>query len=161
MRISKLLPYCLVAGILPGCEGESLKERYIRDDFKGAMMTTKTADGFTQTASGLKYLIEKEGAGDSPRRGQTVTVHYTGWLDENGQPGKKFDSSIDRGQPFQFVIGIGQVIRGWDEGVAMMKVGEKRRLIIPSSLGYGAHAVGGIIPANSTLIFDVELIRVD
>lgn len=88
-------------------------------------------------------------------------MHYTGWLDENGTIGKKFDSSVDRGQEFTFVVGIGQVIKGWDEGVMMMKEGEKCRLIIPSELGYGARgAGGGLIPPHATLIFDIELIKI-
>jgi FKBP-type peptidyl-prolyl cis-trans isomerase len=87
-------------------------------------------------------------------------VHYTGWLDNNGQPGTKFDSSIDRGQPFTFIIGVGQVIKGWDEGVMTMKVGEKRRLFIPASLGYGSRGAGQIIPPHASLIFDVELLKV-
>lgn len=110
--------------------------------------------------SGLQYEILQEGSGASPQKGQQVTVHYTGWLEENGKPGKKFDSSVDRGQPFTFTVGVGQVIKGWDEGVMDMKVGEKRRLIIPADLGYGAHGAGGIIPPNATLIFDVELLGV-
>lgn len=113
-----------------------------------------------KTTSGLSYEIIKEGTGASPKAGQKVTVHYTGWLDNNGQPGTKFDSSVDRGEPFSFVIGVGQVIKGWDEGVATMKVGEKRRLIIPSDLGYGARGAGRIIPPHATLIFDVELLKV-
>jgi len=112
------------------------------------------------TASGLQYEIIKEGTGATPSKGKVVTVHYTGWLDNNGQPGAKFDSSVDRGKPFQFVIGQGQVIKGWDEGVLTMKVGEKRRLIIPAVLGYGARGASGVIPPNATLIFDVELISV-
>ncbi|OQA35226.1 MAG: FK506-binding protein [Candidatus Dependentiae bacterium ADurb.Bin331] len=111
-----------------------------------------------KTSSGLEYEIIKEGTGATPSVGQTVTVHYTGWLDENGKPGRKFDSSVDRGQPFRFTIGVGQVIKGWDEGVLNMKVGEKRRLIIPANLGYGARGAGAVIPPNATLIFDVELI---
>jgi len=110
--------------------------------------------------SGLQYEILQEGTGTSPQKGQQVTVHYTGWLEENGKLGKKFDSSVDRGQPFTFTIGVGQVIKGWDEGVLDMKVGEKRRLIIPANLGYGAQGAGGIIPPNATLIFDVELLGV-
>ncbi len=113
-----------------------------------------------KTNSGLEYEIIKEGTGESPKKGQHVTVHYTGWLEENGKPGKKFDSSVDRGEPFTFIIGVGQVIKGWDEGVMDMKVGEKRRLIIPAELGYGARGAGGVIPANATLIFDVELLDV-
>ena len=92
-------------------------------------------------------------------KGQQVTVHYTGWLDADGQPGTKFDSSVDRGQPFSFVIGVGQVIKGWDEGVLEMKVGEKRRLFIPSDLGYGPYGAGSSIPPNAALIFDVELLK--
>jgi len=89
-----------------------------------------------------------------------VSVHYTGWLSENGSKGKKFDSSVDRGQPFQFTLGAHQVIAGWDEGVSGMKVGGKRTLIIPPELGYGARGAGGVIPSNATLIFDVELLGV-
>lgn len=113
-----------------------------------------------KSGTGLEYEIIKEGNGNTPHKGQRVTVHYTGWLEHQGIPGTKFDSSIDRGQPFTFIIGAGQVIKGWDEGVLSMKVGEKRRLIIPASLGYGAHGVGKIIPPHATLIFDVELLKV-
>ena len=112
------------------------------------------------TASGLKYTDEKVGTGPSPKTGQTVVVHYTGWLYVNGEKGKKFDSSVDRHEPFEFPIGEGHVIKGWDEGVASMKVGGKRTLIIPPALGYGAHGAGGIIPPNATLMFDVELLSV-
>lgn len=110
--------------------------------------------------SGLEFEILKEGSGESPKARQHVTVHYTGWLNKDGQPGDKFDSSVDRGEPFTFIIGIGQVIKGWDEGVSTMKVGEKRRLFIPSKLGYGPYGAGHIIKPNSDLIFDVELIKV-
>ncbi|ARN83611.1 peptidylprolyl isomerase [Methylocystis bryophila] len=112
------------------------------------------------TLSGLKNIDTKVGTGAEPKTGQTVTVHYTGWLYENGAKGKKFDSSKDRGQPFQFKIGVGQVIPGWDEGVSTMKVGGKRTLIIPPDLGYGARGAGGVIPPNATLLFDVELLDV-
>ncbi|CAH2030245.1 FKBP-type peptidyl-prolyl cis-trans isomerase [Trichlorobacter ammonificans] len=108
------------------------------------------------TASGLKYIDRVVGTGVAPEKGNLVTVHYTGTL-ENG---KKFDSSVDRGRPFSFVIGTGQVIKGWDEGVMGMKTGGKRRLIIPASLGYGARGAGGVIPPNATLHFDVELLDV-
>jgi peptidylprolyl isomerase len=114
----------------------------------------------TTTASGLQIIDSKVGAGESPKTGQTCVMHYTGWLYENGVKGKKFDSSVDRGQPFEFVIGKGQVIKGWDEGVATMKIGGKRTLIIPAALGYGARGAGGAIPPNATLMFDVELLGV-
>ncbi len=111
--------------------------------------------------SGLAYEILVQSKNTvTPDAHSTVEVHYTGWLDQNGQPGKKFDSSVDRGQTFSFVIGIGHVIRGWDEGVISMKVGEKRRLYIPANLGYGARGAGAAIPPNANLIFDVELINV-
>jgi FKBP-type peptidyl-prolyl cis-trans isomerase len=100
------------------------------------------------------------GTGDTAASGQDVTVHYTGWLYDNGQRGKKFDSSKDRGDPFVFPLGEGQVIKGWDEGVAGMKVGGKRTLTIPPEMGYGSRGAGGVIPPNSTLIFEVELLKV-
>ncbi|MCJ2057473.1 FKBP-type peptidyl-prolyl cis-trans isomerase [Methylobacterium sp. J-048] len=108
--------------------------------------------------SGLKYQDEVVGTGPEPKAGQQVTVQYTGWLDEGGKKGKKFDSSRDRNQPFSFPLGAGQVIQGWDLGVATMKTGGKRTLIIPPELGYGARGAGGVIPPNATLIFDVELL---
>lgn len=110
----------------------------------------------TTTASGLKYVDLVVGKGASPVQGKQVKVHYTGTL-ENGT---KFDSSVDRRQPFSFVIGVGQVIKGWDEGVMGMKVGGKRKLVIPANLGYGARGAGGVIPPNATLLFDVELLDV-
>lgn len=108
------------------------------------------------TASGLQYVELTVGNGETAQPGQTVIVHYTGWL-ENG---KKFDSSLDRGQPFSFPLGAGRVIKGWDEGVQGMKVGGKRKLIIPSNLGYGARGAGAVIPPHATLIFEVELLGV-
>ena len=112
------------------------------------------------TPSGLKIEDTKVGEGATPSQGQICVMHYTGWLYENGQKGRKFDSSLDRGEPFEFPIGTGRVIKGWDEGVASMKVGGKRTLIIPPELGYGARGAGGVIPPNATLIFDVELLGV-
>ncbi len=112
------------------------------------------------TASGLQITDTTVGTGATPKTGQTCVMHYTGWLYENGQKGKKFDSSVDRGEPFEFPIGQRRVIAGWDEGVASMKVGGKRTLIIPPALGYGARGAGGAIPPNATLIFDVELLDV-
>ncbi|MBS0242999.1 MAG: FKBP-type peptidyl-prolyl cis-trans isomerase [Proteobacteria bacterium] len=123
--------------------------------------TTTHAQGATQTMpSGLKITDTQVGTGDSPKPGQICVMHYTGWLYENGVKGQKFDSSVDRGRPFEFPIGTGRVIRGWDEGVATMKVGGKRTLIIPPDLGYGARGAGGVIPPNATLMFDVELLGV-
>jgi len=112
------------------------------------------------TASGLQIADTKAGTGATPRTGQICVMHYTGWLYQNGAKGAKFDSSVDRGQPFEFPIGTGRVIKGWDEGVASMKVGGKRTLIIPPDLGYGARGAGGVIPPNATLIFEVELLGV-
>ena len=113
---------------------------------------------FTTTASGLQFedTVVGTGAGASP--GRNVTVHYTGWLYENDEQGRKFDSSKDRGEPFIFPLGSGMVIKGWDEGVQGMKEGGQRTLIIPASLGYGARGAGGVIPPNATLKFDVELL---
>lgn len=113
-------------------------------------------DKVITTDSGLKYTEIKEGTGATPQKGQTVTVHYTGTLED----GTKFDSSRDRGQPFSFKLGVGQVIKGWDEGLSTMKVGDRRKLIIPPDLGYGARGAGGVIPPNATLIFDVELLKI-
>ena len=112
------------------------------------------------TASGLQITDTQVGTGASPKTGQTCVMHYTGWLYQNGAKGQKFDSSVDRGQPFEFPLGMGRVIKGWDEGVASMKVGGKRTLIIPPELGYGARGAGGVIPPNATLMFDVELLGV-
>ena len=108
------------------------------------------------TSSGLQYIDQIVGTGDIAKAGQTVSVHYTGSLTN----GKKFDSSVDRGQPFSFRLGVGQVIKGWDEGVQGMKIGGKRKLTIPSNLGYGARGAGGLIPPHATLVFDVELLGV-
>jgi peptidylprolyl isomerase len=136
--------------------GKSLK-----DAVNGAAAgTPETAGKATITASGLQITDGKSGDGVKPQRGQTCVMHYTGWLFQDGVKGKKFDSSLDRGEPFEFPIGMGHVIQGWDEGVATMKVGGKRTLVIPPELGYGSRGAGGVIPPHATLIFEVELLAV-
>ncbi len=133
--------------VLVGCNEKVEPEKDISTEESNPDLVT--------TSSGLKYIDVEAGSGASPSRGQTVVVHYTGWL-ENGN---KFDSSVDGGKPFEFPLGYGRVIKGWDEGVATMKVGGKRRLIIPANLAYGSRENANI-PANSTLIFDVELLGI-
>src|SRR5512137_2226408 len=150
-----LLAVVLLAACKCGSGGE------VKPDAKAAAQpeaaaATQPAAAEVTTASGLKYVDLKVGDGPSPQPGQTAVVHYTGWLTN----GTKFDSSVDRGQPFEFPLGAGRVIKGWDEGVATMKVGGKRKLTIPPELGYGARGAGGVIPPNATLIFDVELLAI-
>ncbi|HUE11590.1 MAG TPA: FKBP-type peptidyl-prolyl cis-trans isomerase [Steroidobacteraceae bacterium] len=125
-----------------------------------AAVSPATAQTVMTTPSGLQIIDIKVGTGASPKTGQICVMHYTGWLYENGAKGKKFDSSVDRGEPFEFPIGMHRVIAGWDEGVATMKVGGKRTLIIPPELGYGARGAGGVIPPNATLLFEVDLLEV-
>ena len=117
----------------------------------------KMSGDIQETPSGLKYIVIEEGVGDKPTNGKKVKVHYTGKLED----GTVFDSSVKRGVPIEFTLGVGQVIKGWDEGIADMKVGEKRQLIIPPDLGYGPNGHPPVIPANSTLIFDVELVEIN
>jgi FKBP-type peptidyl-prolyl cis-trans isomerase len=136
-----------VCGILACLPDPSRGQDKPKDKQEPKVVTTK---------SGLKYIDEKEGTGTEAKAGKSVDVHYTGWLKD----GTKFDSSKDRGQPFSFQLGAGMVIKGWDEGVAGMKEGGKRKLIIPPELGYGARGAGGVIPPNAELTFEVELLKV-
>jgi FKBP-type peptidyl-prolyl cis-trans isomerase len=139
------------AVVLVGCgDGEAADKDKDKKE-KGKVITTD---------SGLKYEDLKVGDGAEAKKGKNVQVHYTGWLLKDGEKGKKFDSSHDRKEPFDFDLGAGDVIKGWDEGVAGMKVGGKRVLMIPSKLGYGARGAGRDIPPNSDLIFEVELLKV-
>ena len=148
----------LTAGIvIPACSQKENQTMAVEQkSVSGQKSPSAATDKYVKTASGLSYLDIIPGAGASPSLGKQVKVHYTGWL-ENGT---KFDSSLDRGQPFVFLIGAGQVIPGWDEGVMSMKVGGKRKLIIPPQLGYGTTGAGGVIPPNATLIFEVELLDI-
>jgi FKBP-type peptidyl-prolyl cis-trans isomerase FkpA len=152
--------------IFAACSCAALLALPARSDEKTAPTAPRSASAdkkeskMKTTPSGLQYEDAKEGTGASPKSGQTCVMHYTGWLWENSAKGKKFDSSVDRGQPFEFQIGQGRVIKGWDEGVATMKVGGKRNLLIPPNLGYGARGAGGVIPPNATLLFEVELLGV-
>ncbi|HTL89590.1 MAG TPA: FKBP-type peptidyl-prolyl cis-trans isomerase [Leptolyngbya sp.] len=143
-----------IAANLPQPEANPVAQVAQAADLK-PMTTPAESKDMVTTDSGLKYTEVTEGTGASPEKGQVVTVHYTGTLED----GTKFDSSRDRGQPFKFKIGVGQVIKGWDEGVGTMKVGGRRNLVIPPELGYGSRGIGPI-PPNSTLLFDVELLKV-
>ncbi len=140
--------------------------RAVRDGLDGAATpparSASMADTpeYTTLSNGLRFHDEAVGTGAQPQAGQTVDVHYTGWLNDNGKPGRKFDSSRDRGAPFSFKLGAGQVIKGWDLGVADMKVGGRRTLVLPPDLAYGGRGAGGVIPPGATLIFDVELLGI-
>ena len=135
---------------------ESKEETLTANANPQEMDNSENSENTITTDSGLEYIDLVEGTGATPQRGKRVVVHYTGTLKD----GTKFDSSRDRNQPFTFTIGVGQVIKGWDEGVGTMKVGGRRKLTIPPELGYGAQGAGGVIPPNATLIFDVELLRI-
>ena len=152
ITLDKKLPYLFG---LSFCFLVSTQAQGAPNSIKGENIKMAQAQEVT-TPTGLKYTDEVIGNGASPRNGQIVVVHYTGWLTD----GTKFDSSVDRGQPFTFPLGQGQVIRGWDEGVASMKIGGKRKLVIPPALGYGARGAGGVIPPNATLVFEVQLLGV-
>ena len=154
MDARKIVPNLVVLAVLAMTTGSAQNSNVSAT--AGTASPTKVDGKPTKTASGLEYWEIKAGAGDAAVKGKQVRVHYTGWLTD----GKKFDSSVDRGQPFVFPLGAGRVIRGWDEVVAGMKVGGKRQLRIPPELGYGPRGAGGVIPPNATLIFDVELLDV-
>jgi peptidylprolyl isomerase len=150
----------ICAAVLAACDAPTAPPpKSDTPDSAAQAQTTGTAMT-TTTASGLQFADTVAGTGASPATGQMCVMHYTGWLYKDGVKGSKFDSSVDRGQPFEFTIGVGQVIKGWDEGVSTMKIGGKRTLIIPPALGYGARGAAGVIPPNATLIFDVELLGV-
>jgi peptidylprolyl isomerase len=151
-KLSVLLSIALAASLTAAAA--------VAQDAKPGEPEKKGESKMTKTSSGLQYEDTKVGTGASPQKGQTCVMHYTGWLWENGAKGKKFDSSLDRGTPFSFPLGQGRVIKGWDEGVATMKVGGKRTLLIPPDLGYGSRGAGGVIPPNATLLFEVELLEV-
>lgn len=147
----------LAAGLLSGCGCDMAKKEVKKEE-----TTAHVEETVKKTDSGLQYEVLKPAVADAkkPEAGKKVTVHYTGWLEKDGKPSDKFDSSEDRNTPFSFIIGSGSVIKGWDEGVMTMAVGEKRRLIVPAALGYGEQGFPGVIPGNATLIFDVELLDV-
>lgn len=145
--------------LLNGCSCDMAKKEAAQEEPKTEVAV---APAVKETASGLKYEIVTVAAADAPKAeaGKNVKVNYTGWLEENGAQGAKFDSSADHGAPFSFTVGAGQVIKGWDEGVALMAVGEKTRFTIPAALAYGEKGIEGAIPANANLIFEVELLEV-
>jgi FKBP-type peptidyl-prolyl cis-trans isomerase len=180
MKISNVLALLSIFGSatafslsMSASDSSSVNRRaFVRTAVAGVVAaTTVTSNGliaqadedafadFTTTESGLKYKITKEGDGAIPAPGLTVKAHYTGWLD-GFDSSKKFDSSRDRGRPFSFKVGAGQVIRGWDESFSTMKVGERRQIVVPARLGYGDRGAGGIIPGGATLYFDVELLAI-
>jgi len=157
MRFSRMFLACSMALSFALAAGADEKTKPAAPATAAAAADKKESK-MTKTPSGLEYMDTVVGTGASPKPAQKCVMHYTGWLYENNAKGKKFDSSLDRGQPFEFQIGLGMVIKGWDEGVATMKVGGKRTLVIPPSIGYGARGAGGVIPPNATLLFEVELV---
>jgi FKBP-type peptidyl-prolyl cis-trans isomerase FkpA len=161
MKFFSLLLACACAVTLNACKAESTASKTPNTSTQAT--STKENTAMTNTVTELQKIDTQVGTGREAEAGFNVTVHYTGWLYEaaaEGHKGKKFDSSLDRNQPFNFFLGGGQVIQGWDEGFAGMKIGGKRTLVIPSEMGYGARGAGGAIPPNAALIFDVELLDV-
>jgi peptidylprolyl isomerase len=156
MKLDKHKSLAGLIGLLIGFAVTAQASPGAPKSFTGEKTNMTQAQQEVTTPSGLKYTDEVVGNGPSPRVGQKVIVHYTGWLTN----GTKFDSSVDRGQPFDFTLGRGEVIRGWDEGVATMKVGGKRKLVIPPDLGYGSRGAGNAIPPGATLVFEVQLLGV-
>ena len=163
MKQMRIIPVVLLFALatLPSCR-TSEEPKETKSDIKREVKKEKLVKNeITTCKSGLKYQTLKPGINDkSPKAGDTVAVHYAGWLEENGKLGRKFDSSVDRGEKFKFRVGVGNVIKGWDEGVLGMKIGEKRRLFIPHDLAYGEKGIAGVIPPKATLIFDVELFSI-
>ncbi len=162
----KIAALSLVAGICSAC-GPDTSTQKEETPTEETVKTTKETIRMIENESGLKHIVLSPAGTDAknPNTGDRVMVHYTGWLydedaTDNDNKGQKFDSSVDRGKPFEFTVGIGQVIKGWDEGLVAMKVGESRRLVIPAELAYGSRSVGNVIPPDATLIFDVELLEV-
>lgn len=149
------LCFLVASGLGAGSNGEGSRTSTAVPKIK-----TKKGPAMVTTVSGLKYLDTQVGTGAVPQRGQRIVVHYTGWLSEKGSKGKKFDSSLDRKEPLVIPIGVGKLIKGWDEGLLTMKVGGKRTLHIPAALGYGARGAGGDIPPHADLIFEVELLGI-
>lgn len=155
-----LILFLLIAfALIPACSQNEGRRQEEQKPVSPAVQSSGQQGGgkMIKTASGLQYEDLVPGSGDSPKAGRKVTVHYTGWLTN----GTKFDSSVDRNEPFSFVIGAGQVIPGWDEGVMSMKIGGKRKLVIPPQLGYGSAGAGGVIPPDATLVFEVILLDIN
>ncbi|HMM36083.1 MAG TPA: FKBP-type peptidyl-prolyl cis-trans isomerase [Thermoanaerobaculia bacterium] len=162
-KTTALLCALAIAGALPAAAQKPADPKSGAQASPGAAPAPEAAEKeskMVKTESGLGYEDLVVGTGASPETGQTCVMHYTGWLYENGAKGAKFDSSLDRNRPFEFPIGRGRVIKGWDEGVATMKVGGKRTLLIPPQLGYGDRGAGNVIPPGATLLFEVELLGV-